>query len=328
MSDLAALIRKRGNIKQKLTILRGFVQPLLSITPLAPEVKIELQLRHDKYETLIQEFNDIQTELEETCEETDLENHFKERESFEGAYFQVFSQIKHLTKSSYINISRPNSPTSSDVSQHSSASQIKSQVQSEVLIPNEPLTSMQITNNNFHSSNNDAVHLQGVKLPTIKLPVFKGNYDSWLEFKDTFNSLIHSNSQISEIQKFHYLRASLEGNAVRVIQSLEFSAVNYHNAWDLLCHRYDNKRLLVHNHLKALFSLEPINKESSGQIRQIVDNVSKHLRALNTLNLPTDHWDVLIIFLVTSKLDKYTLREWEEYKIKSELPSLDEMNLF
>lgn len=109
---------------------------------------------------------------------------------------------------------------------------------------------------------------QNVKLPTIQLKKYHGNYDERLEFRDTFNSLIHSNPEISNIQKFHYLRASLEGSASQIIQSLEFSSENYEVAWNLLCDRYNNSRILINNHVKALLNLKHIRDESSSFLRK------------------------------------------------------------
>ena len=102
-----------------------------------------------------------------------------------------------------------------------------------------------------------------IKLPIIQLPKFNGVYTNWLEFRDTFTSLIHNNDEIDEINKFHYLRASLEGSAAVVVQSIEFSASNYDVAWNLICDRFNNKRLLVQNHLSALCNIDIITKESS-----------------------------------------------------------------
>ncbi|XP_053698821.1 uncharacterized protein LOC128745769 [Sabethes cyaneus] len=50
--------------------------------------------------------------------------------------------------------------------------------------------------------------LSGIKLPTISLPEFDGDYKQWLAFHGTFLALIHSNSEVPDIQKFHYLRAA------------------------------------------------------------------------------------------------------------------------
>jgi len=87
--------------------------------------------------------------------------------------------------------------------------------------------------------------LNRVRLPEIKLPTFSGKYDEWFPFFDTFNSLIHSNASLSNIQRFQYLRTSLSGDARNVVNSLEISDANYDVAWALLKERYDNQRVIV-----------------------------------------------------------------------------------
>ncbi|XP_045541793.1 uncharacterized protein LOC106716081 isoform X1 [Papilio machaon] len=147
------------------------------------------------------------------------------------------------------------------------------------------------------------------------MPTFNGQYDQWLEFRDTFLSLVHNSRDISNIQKFHYLKSSLKGSAELVIDSLEFSSNNYEVAWDLLLNRYDNHKLLIFNHVKSLFNLKAVCNESSSLIRNLIDTVLKNLRALKILGEPTDSWDTLIIYLVASKLDVTSEREWEHYKV-------------
>lgn len=156
--------------------------------------------------------------------------------------------------------------------------------------------------------------LQNVKLPTISLPTFDGAYEHWLEFRDTYLSLVHNCKEITNIQKFHYLKSSLKGSAELVIDSLEFSADNYDIAWELLLTRYNNSRLLIHNHLKSLFSIQSLPRESPALIRKLIDTVLKNIRALKVLGEPTDSWDTLIIYMVVSKLDLATEREWEQQK--------------
>lgn len=43
--------------------------------------------------------------------------------------------------------------------------------------------------------------LQNVKLPTLQLPKSSGLYLKWLEFEDTFESLVHNNRSINNIHK-------------------------------------------------------------------------------------------------------------------------------
>ncbi|XP_052757219.1 uncharacterized protein LOC128202118 [Galleria mellonella] len=168
-----------------------------------------------------------------------------------------------------------------------------------------------------------------LKLPSISIPSYSGQYLNWLEFHDTYSTLIHSDNSIPKINKFHYLRAALKDSAALIISSLDFSAENYDVAWQLLCERYNNKRLLINNHIHAIFAIESIQRESAKALRNIIDTVNKNLRALKTLKLPTDHWDILIIHIVSSKLDIITTREWETYRNNlKDIPSLLDFNTF
>ena len=106
----------------------------------------------------------------------------------------------------------------------------------------------------------------------------------------------------------------MEGSAAVVIQSIEFCASNYAVAWGLLCERFDNKRLLIQNHISALFNLESINKESSVALKRMLDHINKNLRALQSLGEPISTWDTLLIYILSHKLDTKTFREWEEHK--------------
>lgn len=56
-----------------------------------------------------------------------------------------------------------------------------------------------------------------VKLPTVNLPVFDGNPEKWLEFRDSFQGLIDANRDLTNIQRMYYLKSSLKGRAAEVI---------------------------------------------------------------------------------------------------------------
>ena len=181
-----------------------------------------------------------------------------------------------------------------------------------------------------HSQIKNVQGIQGVKLPPINLQKFNGDYKDWLEFRDLFESLINANGSIPNIQKFHYLRASLQGGAAQVIRSIELSGESYPLAWDTLCKRYENKKILIQNHIQALFNLSVLTSECSGSLRNMIDTVSKHLASLKVLNQPCDSWDTLLIYIMGCKLDKTTFREWEEKKanLGEYLPSFPDFMVF
>ena len=160
------------------------------------------------------------------------------------------------------------------------------------------------------------------------MPTFSGSYEEWCTFNDTFVSLIHNNSQLSNIQKFHYLKSALKGNAASVIHSFEITSKNYKEAWDLLKLRFDNKRWIVQSHISALFNLQTLQRENHVSLRNLIDSTLKHLRALKALGLETDHWDPLMIYWTVSKLDPVTRKEWETSLEDTELPTFESLKNF
>ncbi|KMQ89679.1 hypothetical protein RF55_10663 [Lasius niger] len=98
------------------------------------------------------------------------------------------------------------------------------------------------------------------RLPKIDLPAFLGAYEDWHSFFNTFNSLIHSNKSLNDILKFHYLKSSVKDEAAKTIASLEISEVHYNDAWFRLKERYDDERVAVQNHIKAIFELPILKK--------------------------------------------------------------------
>ncbi|KAL0821094.1 hypothetical protein ABMA28_005724 [Loxostege sticticalis] len=265
---LKALVKTRGIIKSRLTRLSNYVNNLVS-QDLPIQKRIDLKLRMKATASLLSEFNDVQTQIEKTVPDADLDKQLTKREQFEDSYYNVLARAECILDS-YTEVNASPSASNSN--------------------------------------------LQSIKLPTINMPTFDGVYEHWLEFRDTFISLVHNSKEISSIQKFHYLKSSLKGSAELVIDSLEFSASNYAVAWELLLNRYNNNRLLVHNHVKSLFSIAKISKESPHTLRRLIDTILKNLRALKILGEPVDHWDTLVIYIITSKLDETTEREWEQYK--------------
>jgi len=73
-----------------------------------------------------------------------------------------------------------------------------------------PSSSLSGHSNHTLRSHTSSTH---IKLPTIALPKFEGDTCSWLHLRDTFEALVVCNTTLSNVQKFHYLIASLKNEA-------------------------------------------------------------------------------------------------------------------
>ncbi|XP_076235101.1 uncharacterized protein LOC143179673 [Calliopsis andreniformis] len=136
------------------------------------------------------------------------------------------------------------------------------------------------------------------RLPTIVLPSFDGNYNNWLKFRSAFESLIHNNESLTDIQHFHYLNSALKGPAARVIQLLGVSDANYKLAWATLRRHFEDVKSLIHHHASALLELPRIHRQSSVALRALDESIHT--------------WDILRILILTNKLDSCTCKEWEK----------------
>ncbi|XP_061706222.1 uncharacterized protein LOC133517094 [Cydia pomonella] len=290
--SLDVLKVKRSSIKGQITKFTRFLDNFDRDAALTSIQINELTLKLNKFLDLSNRFEVMQTRIE-VLNEGNLADELAERDSMEESLHLAIA-----TAQSIIEVCKPKE-TFHDADQDSSSN-----------------------SNSHRCHDHDSL---GFKLPLIQIHKFDGTFFKWLEFRDTYESLIHKNDRIKAIHKFHYLTSYLEGEAARVISNLEVSADNYSEAWDLLCERYNNNRQLITNHLNSLFSIEPLQRESDKALRYLSDHVTKNLRALKTLGQPTDQWDTIIIHMLTTKLDQATRTKWEEYRNNLvELPSLDE----
>ena len=80
-----------------------------------------------------------------------------------------------------------------------------------------------------------------VKLPKITLPHFNSNLMKWPTFWDSYESAIHNNTDLSDVDKFNYLRSLLERSAYDAIAGLTLSPANYREAVEILKKRFGNK---------------------------------------------------------------------------------------
>ncbi|XP_062533247.1 uncharacterized protein LOC134202208 [Armigeres subalbatus] len=187
----------------------------------------EVQSRLDKIETKFEEFEEVQEEIAEL----DVEGAYEEDctkayEEFEKLYYRLRAAL--LAK-----------------------------------LPTETHGDL----NNMLARNGQPIGAHtGVRLPQISLPEFDGDYKQWLSFKSTYVSLIHDSGELSDVQKFHYLKSALKGEAAKLIESLTLTNDNYLIAWSTITKRYSNEYLLKKRHLQALMEYPKVEKESSAAI--------------------------------------------------------------
>ncbi|XP_076398078.1 uncharacterized protein LOC143266413 [Megachile rotundata] len=163
-------------------------------------------------------------------------------------------------------------------------------------------------------------------LPKIQLPTFSGNPLEWESFRDLFRSLVHDVPHLSNTKKLLYLKSSLSGEALEVIQNTPITEAGYEGAWEDLEVRYGNTRLLSFAHHRAILTCPPAQRQSTSELKRLLDTFRQTIRAYSALKKPVTAWDEWFMFLLSQKLDRTTHLAWETSLAKSrEIPSFQQL---
>lgn len=135
------------------------------------------------------------------------------------------------------------------------------------------------------SAHEPPIHTR-VKLPKFQLRPFSGDLIQWTSFWDSFQTAVHNNGQLSEIEKFNYLNSLLEHTAREAISGFALTAANYHQAICLLKKGFGGKQQIVDKHLEVLFNIDPVVSGNNVRgLRHLFDTATSHICSLQSLNV-------------------------------------------
>ena len=121
------------------------------------------------------------------------------------------------------------------------------------------------------------VHASGVKLPKIDVPKFNGTILSWRNFWKQFKILLHSRTQILDMEKLAYLRHVLKDSPTRhTIEGLSGTGDNYVEAIECLRKRYNRPHLLHEMHVHAIIGAPTLKYGSGRELRHLYDLEDQH----------------------------------------------------
>lgn len=152
---------------------------------------------------------------------------------------------------------------------------------------------------------------QRAALPEIKLPQFSGTYSEWPTYRDLFKSLIIQNEQLSKVEKLQYLKTSITGAAAQLIANIKISEDQFEPAWQKIVDRFDDKDRLILSYVENLCSPNSPIQTTAQDLYSVVSSTRDNLEALKALDVPVEHWNYMLLYIITRRLDS-TLREtWE-----------------
>ncbi|XP_062607336.1 uncharacterized protein LOC134269136 [Saccostrea cucullata] len=139
------------------------------------------------------------------------------------------------------------------------------------------------------------------KLPKLNLPIFEGNVLEWQSFWDSFDSAIHSNNTLTEVQKFNYLKSLVADEASNTISGFALTHANYNRAIELLHERFGQKHKITQSYMQALLDL-PTPKNNLTSLRHFHDQVETYVRGLESYGQAQDTYGSLLVPVILNKL--------------------------
>ena len=141
------------------------------------------------------------------------------------------------------------------------------------------------------------------RLPKLALRKLDGDLTKWVRFWDSFESSIHSNRALSDIDKFNYLNSLLKLTAAESVAGLMLTSANYAEAIATLKRRFGNTQLIVSRHMDALLGLSAVASHNNLKaLRSLYDTVETHVRGLRALNVHAESYGGLLTSILMSKL--------------------------
>ncbi|XP_058811047.1 uncharacterized protein LOC131675938 [Topomyia yanbarensis] len=214
-----------------------------------------------------------------------------------------------------------------DVAAHEDNVDTESTVKDRLELKDDPEASA--LNQSTRMNDTAQIRAPHAKLPQISLPKFGGKIDDWLNFRDLYMSLIHWQTDLPEVEKFHYLRSQLEGEALNLVNTLPLTKANYMVAWDMLVQRYSNTKLLKKRKIQALFELSSIKRESAEEMHSLLESFEAIVKSLDHIvSQPADYKDLLLLHMLSSRLDSSSRRSWEDLSSSREDETLKDLTDF
>jgi hypothetical protein len=160
-------------------------------------------------------------------------------------------------------------------------------------------------------------------LPEIPLPRFDGDPHYWPTFRDRFQALVDSRTNLSDVEKMYYLIGCLDGPAADAIRRIPVTAENYQLAVKTLNTRFHRPRLVATSLVDRLLRVPVSQQESVPDLSAFVSTFTENIALLNALDIP--NMGSFMLFNLAFRSLPVTTRKIFESTVNTEYPFIDEL---
>ncbi|KRX34809.1 hypothetical protein T05_137, partial [Trichinella murrelli] len=151
-----------------------------------------------------------------------------------------------------------------------------------------------------------------VRLPKLEIRKYNGDPHDWQRFHEEFSNSIHTNKNLSTIEKFSYLRSLLIGNAAAAIEGLPLNVANYDAAMTILSDSFGRKEIIIEEHMKELQNLPTVTSQwDTNRLSQLANQLEVHVRGLEALQTPAEAYQAFLMPMILPRLPRELAVEWK-----------------
>ena len=135
-----------------------------------------------------------------------------------------------------------------------------------------------------------------VKHPRLEVRKFNGSFHEWQESWVLFESAIHTNESLLNVDNFSFLRRLLLEPARSKIAGFPLTLANYESAVDLLKRQYKTEQ-------NELLNTQPVYSDKDAtRLRSFIDFVETKYRVLQALEVEEGVYLAIIVPMLLEKI--------------------------
>ncbi|KAJ8934283.1 hypothetical protein NQ314_013469 [Rhamnusium bicolor] len=113
------------------------------------------------------------------------------------------------------------------------------------------------------------------------------------------------------------------GEPLKLVETLSLTSANLQVAIKILTERYENKLATIYSHIKGLVELPSITKSNPTNPREFVVSIKQNTESLKNLQVPVESWNLILVYILSQKLDFHTRKAYELERGPAQLPTLE-----
>ncbi|WKY15693.1 hypothetical protein Q1695_000857 [Nippostrongylus brasiliensis] len=167
-------------------------------------------------------------------------------------------------------------------------------------------------------------HGMRIRRPLLEVPTFSGNFREFTAFWSVYQSLIHDDSNLSDQEKFLFLKQALKGKAAASISSIPVTGEKYFVAVNILKKQYDRSGSMADILISEIERIPRAN-DNPRSCRETLSAITARITHLEQtgMSLNADRvWRRLILSKFTEHICSTVIRKESDANIASEVQEI------